>query len=98
MMTLLCPVAPEANDHRWDGQRRFLSQFWKPEVQNQGVKRATLHSEYQEVDLSQVPQYQVLLEPLSPLSPWPQQGCLLCVCLFSSYKGLPDVILESEVK
>ena len=68
MMTLLCPVAPEANDHRWDGQRRFLSQFWKPEVQNQGVKRATLHSEYQEVDLSQVPQYQVLLEPLSPLS------------------------------
>ena len=68
MMTLLCPVAPEANDHRWDGQRRFLSQFWKPEVQNQGVKRATLHSEYQEVDLSQVPQYQVLLEPLSPLA------------------------------
>ena len=48
-----------------NGQRRFLSQFWKPEVQSQGVKRATLHSEYQGDDLSQVPQDQMLLEPLS---------------------------------
>ena len=29
---------------------------------------------------------------------WPQQGCLLCVCLFSSSKDLPDVILEGEAK
>ena len=68
MLTLFCPVAPETNDHRWDGQRRLLSQFWKPEVQNQGVKRATLHSEYQGDDLSQVPQYQMLLEHLSSLA------------------------------